>query len=107
MATETERLSVLEHFARDMSEHYWRFQGRLNALEICMTIGTLNFAKMQVDPFKFVQDYVEALRQTSKQLMPDVQDSTKADRLTAETKDSIDELLAQLLQQAGPLRRAD
>jgi DNA repair exonuclease SbcCD ATPase subunit len=93
-------LAALEQFA----DHYRRFQGRLNALELTVTLGTLNFAKLQADPFEWVQDYVEATRQSSKALFPDVDDSSKSDRLSAETRDGIDELLAQLLQHAAQLR---
>ncbi len=106
MATDSERIAALEQFARDMAEHYWRFQGRMNALETITVLGTLNFAKMQPQPFQFIQDYVEAMRQTSKSLVPDVDDPSKADRLIAETRDGIDEFLAQLLQAASQLKGA-
>jgi 16S rRNA U1498 N3-methylase RsmE len=101
-----ERIAALEQFARDVAEHSWRFQGRLNALELAVTIGTLNFAKSQPNPFQWVQDYVEAMRQSSKALVPDIDDPTKRDRLVSETRDGIDELLTLLIQQAGSLKGA-
>ncbi len=67
-------------------------------------LGTLNLAKTQPDPFQWVQDYVEAMRQTSKGLLPDVDDPGKGDRLMKETRDALDELLSQLIQHAGTLK---
>jgi (p)ppGpp synthase/HD superfamily hydrolase len=104
--TETERIAKLEQFARETTDHYWRFQGRLNAHELVLTVGTLNFAKMQREPFKFIQDYVAAMRSTSSNLVPEVDDATKADRLISETKNAIDDFLAELLRSAGQLKGA-
>ncbi|WP_315758912.1 hypothetical protein [Bradyrhizobium sp. SZCCHNRI2007] len=104
--TDAERIANLERFAHDMADRFWRFQGRLNALELTVTSGTLNFAKIQENPFQFVQEYVEAMRQTTKSLLADVDDPGKADRLTSETRDAMDELLAQLLQSSGQLKGA-
>jgi hypothetical protein len=104
--TPEQRLKNLETAMHQMSDHYWRFQGRINALELIATLATLDFAKTQPNPFQFIQDYIAAMRVTSSKLTPDVDDPTKGDRLRFETKDSIDHFLAELLQHAGQLKGA-
>jgi hypothetical protein len=74
-------LAELEKYSHQMANHYWRFQGRINAMELVATLATINFAKTQPDPFQFVQDYVESMRQTSSSLLPEVDDPNNADRL--------------------------
>jgi hypothetical protein len=63
----------------------------------------MNFAKLQSKPFQWIQDYLEAMRQTSKGLIPLTDDPSKDDRLLVETKTAVDEFLEQLVMQAGRL----
>ena len=97
------KIAALEQNAREMADHYWRFQGRLNALEITATLGVMNFAKLQPNPFQWVQDYVEAMRVMSRSLIPDTDDPGKRDRVLSETTNAIDEFLEQLVRNAGQL----
>ena len=100
------RVSELERAMKEMAEHYWRFQGRINALEIVSSLAVFNLAKTQPNPFQWVQDYVEAMRITSRGLIPDVDDQNKGARLKQETRTAIDEFLEQLVRQAGQLKGA-
>ena len=104
--TTDERLASLEKTMQEAADHNWRTQGRLNALELVATAGTLNFAKLQHNPFQWIQDYIESMRQASKTMVPDVNEQSKGDRLLRETRDAIDEILQQLVQQAGQLKGA-
>jgi hypothetical protein len=104
MPTDSERIAELEKYAHQMANHYWRFQGRINAMELVATLATINFAKTQPDPFQFIQDYVESMRQTSSSLLPEVDDPNNADRLVSETKNAVDDFLAQLIQVSGQLK---
>jgi gamma-glutamyltranspeptidase len=104
--TPEERIANLENTMQQMADHYWRFQGRINALELIATLATLDFAKLQPNPFQYVQEYVEAMRQTTKGLTPDVDDPSKAPRLASETRHAIDDYLQQLVGNAGQLKGA-
>lgn len=104
--TDAERLTALETFAHQMSDHYWRFQGRINALELTAMLATLDFAKMQPEPFQFIQQYVAAMRVTSSRLLPDTDDPAKGGRVKSETVNAIDDFLADLLRHAGQLKGA-
>jgi hypothetical protein len=106
MADDNVRLTELEAAVRQTAEHYWRFQGRINALELLSMLGVLNLAKTQPNPFQWIQDYVEAMRVTTRTLTPDVDDRSKGDRAVAETKSALEELLEQLIAQAGQLKGA-
>jgi len=103
--TDSERIAELEQAMHAMTGHYWRFQGRLAALELITTLGTLNFAKTQPDPFGFIQSYVGSMTETKKKLSPEMYDQAMAPRLVAETVHAIDDLLADLLQHAGQFKR--
>jgi hypothetical protein len=104
--TDADRLAALERNAAEMANHYWRFQGRINALELIATLATLDFAKLQPNPFEYIQAYVEAMRQTTKGLTPDVDDQGKGARLISETRHAIDDHLQQILMHAGQLKGA-
>jgi len=104
--TPEDRITNLEDAMHQMADHYWRFQGRINALELIAMLATLDFAKSQPNPFEFIQAYVEAMRQTTKGLIPDVDDATKAPRLASETRHAIDDFLQQLISNAGQLKGA-
>ena len=104
--SDTDRITKLEQAMTAMTNHYWRFQGRINALETIAVQATLDFSKMQPEPFKFVQAYVAAMRVTSSHLLPDTDDPAKAERVISETKNAIDDFLADLLRHAGQLKGA-
>jgi hypothetical protein len=99
-------ITELVHHNRAIYDQLWRLQGRLNALELIATLATLDFAKLQLKPFEYVQAYVEAMRQTTKGLTPDVDDQSNAPRLVSETRHAIDDYLQQLITNAGQLKGA-
>ncbi|WP_179879920.1 hypothetical protein [Bradyrhizobium ottawaense] len=101
--TPEERIAELEKAMHKMADHYWRFQGRLNALELAALVGVHNLAKTQANPFEWVQAYVEAMRQTGRTLIPDVDSQSDGARLLKETKNGIDEFLEQVVAHAGNL----
>ena len=106
MADDDKRLAELEYVMRQMTEHFWRFQGRINALELLATLDVFNMAKMQPNPFQWLQDYVEAMRVTLSSLTPDVGDPAKGERLLVETRTSLEEFLERLVSRAGELKGA-
>jgi hypothetical protein len=101
-----ERIANLENAMHQMADHYWRFQGRINALELIATLATMDFAKLQPNPFQCIQENVEAMRQVAKGLTPDVDDLSKGPRLASETRHAIDDYLQQLVANAGQLKGA-
>jgi hypothetical protein len=104
--TPEERIANLENAMQQMGDHYWRFQGRINALELIATLAVLDFAKLQQNPFQYVQAYAEAMRQTTKTLIPDVDDQSKANRVVSEMRNAIDDHLHQVIANAGQLKGA-
>ena len=107
MADEDKRLAELEYVMRQMTDHFWRFQGRINALELVSTLEVFNMAKMQPNPFQWLQDYVEAMRVTLRSIKkPDVDDPAEGERLLVETRTSLEEFLERLVSRAGELKGA-
>lgn len=88
---------------RKLEEQYWRIQGRLNAVEWILTSEIFNMAKMQPNPFGWIQAFVEAGRQTSQGLKPDLMPEGEAVRLVDETRRAYDEFLEQIVLHAGQL----
>ena len=106
MADNDKRVAELEYVMRQMTEHFWRFQGRINALELLATLDVFNMAKMQPNPFQWLQDYVEAMRVTLRSLKSDVDDPAEGERLLVETQTSLEEFLERLVSRAGELKGA-
>ena len=106
MADDDKKVAELEYVMRQMTEHFWRFQGRINALELLATLDVFNMAKMQPNPFQWLQDYVEAMRVTLRSLTPDDDDPAKGERLLVETRTSLEEFLERLVSRAGELKGA-
>lgn len=87
-------------------DQFWRIQGHLNAIELILQLGVLNLAQTQQNPFMWVQQYLEAVRQSGATLMPDVMEPSEAKRLKVETKAALDDFLSDLIGRAGGLKGA-
>lgn len=85
-------------------DDWYRLQGHLNAIEIILLSDIYNFAKTQRDPFQWIQAFIEAIRQTSKTLIPDAMDEEAGAKLKRETRASLDAFLESLVRHAGPLK---
>ncbi|MDH6259033.1 hypothetical protein [Bradyrhizobium sp. BR13661] len=84
-------------------DQFWRIQGRLNAIELLLMSEIFNMARLQPDPFPWMQRFIEATRFTSRGLAPDIMPDNEAARLTRETRDAVDEFLEQVVVHAGHL----
>jgi hypothetical protein len=100
------RIQNLENAMTQMADHYWRFQGRINALELFAHQAVFDRANMTDNPFAWVQQYVANMQQTLKGLIPETDDPSKADRLTQEVRRASEDFLEQLLMQARNLKGA-
>ena len=83
-----QRIKNLENAMQQMFDHYWRFQGRIHALEVLATLAVFDRASLDANPFEWVQNYVRVVE-------------TKQ-----ETKIAIDEFLEQLVRMASALKGA-
>lgn len=89
----------------ELENLYWGLQGRANAAEMMMVSMILTVASVQPDPFGWVQAYVEGMRRTLDASKMDAMESDKAKRLRSETKFYMDDMLAQIIANAGVFRR--
>ena len=81
--------------------------GKNQCAELVSTLEVFNMAKMQPNPFQWLQDYVEAMRVTLRSIKkPDVDDPAEGERLLVETRTSLEEFLERLVSRAGELKGA-
>jgi hypothetical protein len=103
--TDTEqRIADLEIIAKHIVSQLWRLQGRMNAMEMVATLAVFNIAQTQPNPFHWVQAYVETMRKSTRSLVPEVDDQSKAERLLVETRTALEEFLTQVVREAGQLK---
>jgi hypothetical protein len=95
------RVAELERATHAMAAHYWRFQGRINAVEMLLTLMLAMEAQERVGQ-PFITQFVANARAALDRLMPDVDDPAKADQLRAETRTAAEEFLEQLLLTTSP-----
>jgi hypothetical protein len=70
----------LENAMEQMAASCWRFQGRINALEIFASLAVFDRANLEPNPFKWVQDYAQNMGKMLKSLIPDVDDRSKGEQ---------------------------
>ncbi|MBN9452940.1 MAG: hypothetical protein J0I42_13410 [Bosea sp.] len=88
-----------------MEKAFDSLQGRIAAMEFVSTQLLLTLAEAQPEPFEFMQQFTNAVRESSRNAKSEEPGHASGQQAVDDMQDALDVYLAQLIANAGQLRR--